>query len=113
LWIAGAAVVRMREPRGARVPVALSDTSAGRDAARARELVRRASQLDSSSDTGPAVELLLQAVEADPGNAEAHYRLGGLFLKSDPQRARTEYAAAKRLDPKRYGDVVDTILKRL
>jgi hypothetical protein len=52
-------------------------------------------------------------VEADPDNAEAHYRLGGLFLKSEPQRARAEYEAARRLDRAKYGDSVDTILKGL
>jgi len=101
---------RARSPEA--IPVSLSAVD-GRDPARAKELVRRAAQLESTTDPRPAIELLLQAVEADPENAEAHYRLGGLFLKSEPERARTEYAAAKRLDRARYGDVVDTMLKGL
>jgi Tfp pilus assembly protein PilF len=56
---------------------------------------------------------LLEAIELDPDNAEAHYRLGGLFLNSQPERARTEYQAAKRLNAPKYADVVNTILKGL
>jgi tetratricopeptide (TPR) repeat protein len=111
--IALAAFLRLRAPAPARIPASYSGALGGRDPGRARQLVRQAAQLETSSDPGPALELLLQAVEADPDNAEAHYRLGGLFLKSEPERARTEYAAAKRLDRARYGDVVDTILKGL
>jgi tRNA A-37 threonylcarbamoyl transferase component Bud32 len=111
--IAGAAFLRLRKPGPAQIPVSYAGAVSGRDPVRAQQLVRRAAQLESSSDPGPALDLLLQAVEADPDNAEAHYRLGGLFLKSEPERARTEYAAARRLDRARYGDVVDTILKGL
>jgi eukaryotic-like serine/threonine-protein kinase len=113
ILIAVGGFLRLRAPRAGRLPVALSGAVNGRDPARALELVRRAAQLESASDPRLALDLLLQAVEADPDNAEAHYRLGGLFLKSDPERARTEYAAAKRLDRRRYADVVDTILKGL
>jgi tetratricopeptide (TPR) repeat protein len=113
ILIAVGGFLRLRAPRAGRLPVALSGAVNGRDPARAQELVRRAAQLESASDPRLALDLLLQAVEADPDNAEAHYRLGGLFLKSDPERARTEYAAAKRLDRRRYADVVDTILKGL
>ena len=114
LLIAGAAALRQGKGAAGRVPVSASSAAAaGRDPARARELVRRAAQLESSSDSGPALDLLQQAVQADPDNAEAHYRLGGLFLKSEPERARNEYAEARRLDPARYRDVVDTILKGL
>jgi Tfp pilus assembly protein PilF len=81
------------------------------DAARARELVRSAAQREAASDHGAARDLLLQAIEADPENAEAHYRLGGLFRGSQPEKARQEYAAAKRLDAAKYGDSVDAILK--
>jgi tRNA A-37 threonylcarbamoyl transferase component Bud32 len=84
-----------------------------RDPDKARELVQRASEWQSANDTGAARDLLLQAVELDPDNAEAHYRLGGLFLNSQPDRARVEYQAAKRLHPAKYADVVDTILKGL
>jgi tRNA A-37 threonylcarbamoyl transferase component Bud32 len=109
--VAGAAYRQLRAPKAAAIPASYSNTVNGRDPARAQQLVRRAAQLESSSDSRPALDLLLQAVEADPENAEAHFRLGGLFLKSEPERARTEYAAAKRLDRAKYGDVVDTILK--
>ena len=84
-----------------------------RDPAKARELVLRASEWEAASDTGAARDLLEQAALLDPDNAEAHYRLGGLFLSSQPSRARSEYAAAKRLNPSKYADVVDTILKGL
>src|ERR1700738_1557428 len=81
------------------------------DRARASELVRSGGDREAASDHGAARDLLLQAVEADPENAEAHYRLGGLFRGSQPERARQEYAAAKRLDGKKYGTAVDAILK--
>ncbi len=84
-----------------------------RDPEKAKELVQRASELQAASDTGTARDLLLQAIDLDPDNAEAHYRLGGLFLNSQPERARTEYEAAKRLNAPKYADVVDTILKGL
>jgi serine/threonine protein kinase len=83
------------------------------DPAKARDLVQRASEWQAANDTGAARDLLEQAVQLDPDNAEAHYRLGGLFLNSQPQRARTEYEAARRLNGAKYGDVVDTILKGL
>ena len=111
--IAFAAFFRFRSPAGAQIKASSAGVVSGRDPGRARQLVRQAAQLESSSDPQPALDLLLQAVEADPDNAEAHYRLGGLFLKAEPERARTEYAAAKRLDRAKYGDVVDTILKGL
>ena len=85
--------------------------SGSRDVARAGELLRSAAEREAAGDQGAARDLLLQAVEADPENAEAHYRLGGLFRGSQPERARQEYAAAKRLDPKKYGAAVDAILK--
>jgi hypothetical protein len=86
-----------------------------RDPEKAKELVQRASewQVANDNDTGTTRDLLLEAVELDPDNAEAHYRLGGLFLNSWPERARTEYQAAKRLDAPKYAGVVDTILKGL
>ncbi len=112
--VGGALLLRARAPFAARPPVAVSAAAvSGSDRARARELVRRAAQIDPSSDPSAAVLLLQEAVAADPDSAEAHYRLGGLFLKSEPERARAEYALAKRLDPARYGVVVDTILKGL
>jgi serine/threonine protein kinase len=84
-----------------------------RDPAKAKELVLRASEWQAANDTGAARDLLEQAVQLDPDNAEAHYRLGGLFLNSQPSRARAEYEAAKRLNAPKYADVVDTILKGL
>ncbi|MFN2548824.1 MAG: protein kinase [Myxococcales bacterium] len=84
-----------------------------RDPAKARELVQRASEWQAANDTGAARDLLEQAIALDPDNAEAHYRLGGLFLNSKPERARAEYEAAKRLNAPKYADVVDTILKGL
>jgi tRNA A-37 threonylcarbamoyl transferase component Bud32 len=83
------------------------------DPAKARELVLRASEWQAADDTGAARDLLEQATLLDPDNAEAHYRLGGLFLNSQPSRARSEYEAARRLNPSKYADVVDTILKGL
>jgi Tfp pilus assembly protein PilF len=82
-----------------------------RDAARAIELVRSAAEREAAGDHRAARDLLLQAVEADPENAEAHYRLGGLFRGSQPERARLEYATAKHLDATQYGAAVDAILK--
>ena len=84
-----------------------------RDPAKAKELVLRASEWQAANDTGTARDLLEQAVLLDPDNAEAHYRLGGLFLNAQPSRARTEYEAARRLNAPKYADVVDTILKGL
>ena len=94
-------------------PAAAAAAPRPRDPDKARELVTRAAEWQSANDTGAARDLLLQAVELDPDNAEAHYRLGGLFLNSQPDRARTEYEAAKRLNAAKYADVVDTILKGL
>jgi hypothetical protein len=82
-----------------------------RNPARASDLVRSAAEREAASDHAAARDLLLQAVEADPENADAHYRLGGLFRGSQPERARQEYAAAKRLDAKKYGAAVDAFLK--
>ncbi len=93
-------------PAGNAAPVA-------RDPQKAKELVQRASEWQAANDTGAARDLLEQAVQLDPDNAEAHYRLGGLFLNSQPDRARIEYEAAKRLNAPKYADVVDTILKGL
>ena len=84
-----------------------------RDPQKARDLVERAAEWQTANDTGTARDLLIEAVELDPDNAEAHYRLGGLFLNSQPERAKIEYTAAKRLNPAKYADVVDTILKSL
>ncbi len=84
-----------------------------RDPAKARVLVLRASEWQAANDTGTARDLLEEAAQLDPDNAEAHYRLGGLYLSSQPARARIEYEAARRLNAPKYADVVDTILKGL
>jgi hypothetical protein len=111
----GAVALRFRRPSG-QPGLAFSTPAATprqRAAAQAEQLVQRAAQSESSSDSSAARDLLLEALAIDPDNAEAHYRLGGLFLKSQRERARVEYQAAKRLNPKKYGDVVDAILKNL
>ena len=82
-----------------------------RDPARAQQLVARAAASEDSEDPAAVRALLQEAVELDPDNAEAHYRLGGLLWNSDPERARAEYDAARKLDRARYGDAVDTLLR--
>jgi serine/threonine-protein kinase len=84
-----------------------------RDPEKAKALIAKASEWQRDGDTGAARDLLEQAVQLDPENAEAHYRLGNLFFNSQPQRARLEYEVSVRLDPKKYGDVVRSILKDL
>ena len=106
-------VVPLAEATPAVAPAAAPAGLLQRDAPKARELVLRASEWQAANDTGAARDLLEQAVQLDPDNAEAHYRLGGLFLNSQPSRARSEYEAAKRLNAPKYADVVDTILKGL
>ena len=102
--VALAAAAAILRPRTGSRPPAMAVTTAGTAAregaaARANELVRRAAQ---SADPAAARDLLAQAIAIDPDNAEAHFRLGGLLLGSDPARARIEYQAANRLDPARY-----------
>jgi len=110
----GAAVLKFRRPPhdSSLVLSSPAGTPRQRSVAEADQLVRRAAS-DSTTDSGAARDLLLQAIEIDPDNAEAHYRLGGLFLKSQPERARVEYETAKRLNPKKYADVVDATLRNL
>jgi len=84
-----------------------------RDAGRARELVLEASRWQKNGDTGTARDLLEQAVQFDPDNAEAHNRLGHLYLNSQPERARRHLEDARRLDGKTYREEVDNILKQL
>ena len=84
-----------------------------RDPARARELLQKAAEWQANNNTAAARDLVEKAALLDPDNAEAHYRLGGLFLDSQPDRARREYELAKKLDPQKYADNVDTILKGL
>ena len=123
LVLVAAAALFLRAPAPLQVPIAVA-TPGGvsafqtggalpREPEKARELVARASEWQAANDTGTARDLLEKAIELDAENAEAHYRLGGLFLNSQPERARREYEAARRLNPPRYGDVVDQILKGL
>ena len=84
-----------------------------REPDKAKDLIAKAAAWQRDGDTGAARDLLEQAVQLDPDNAEAHYRLGNLFLNSQPQRARAEYEASMRLDPHKYGEVVRAILKDL
>ncbi|OLD06532.1 MAG: hypothetical protein AUI48_10845 [Chloroflexi bacterium 13_1_40CM_2_68_14] len=111
--VALATAVAILRPRNGPRPPAMAASTAGAPAkavaaARANELVRRAAQ---SADQDLARDLLAQAIAIDSDNAEAHFRLGGLLLGSDPAGARIEYQAARRLDPARYGDEVGAILK--
>ena len=106
----------VREPQVAAPALAVTQVgvpAAPRDPEKARALITKASEWQRDGDTGAARDLLEQAVQLDPDNAEAHYRLGNLFLNSQPQRARLEYEASVRLDPTRYGEVVKGILKDL
>ena len=113
-----AAVAFLRPPAAGIQPIELSGPAGGqgqkpRDPEKARDLVQRAAEWQAANDTGTARDLLERAIELDPANAEAHFRLGGLFLNSQPERARSEYLAAKRLDADRYADFVDATLKGL
>jgi hypothetical protein len=108
--VAAQALIRGQPPRLAQSSLGLSTPVAMRNAARAAELVRRAAHSESVNDAAAARALLLQAIEADPENAEARFRLGGLLLGSQPERAKEEYALAKRLDAAKYGQAVDAIL---
>src|SRR5207237_10383842 len=84
-----------------------------RDPQRALDLIAQSQARQLGGDAVAARDLLEQAVRADPRNAEAHYRLGGLVRSSEPQRARAEYEASRRLDPDRYGPDVEQILRDL
>jgi hypothetical protein len=109
--LAAQALIRWKPPRLAQPSLGLSTLAAMRNGARAVDLVRRAAHSESVNDPAGARALLLQAIEADPENAEARFRLGGLLLGSEPERAKAEYAVAKRLDAAKYGEAVDAILK--
>ena len=109
--VAAHTLIRWQPPHLAQPSLGLSTPAATRNAARAAELVRRAAHSESTNDAAGARALLIQAIEADPENAEAHFRLGGLLLGSQPGRAKAAYRAAKSLDAARYGEAVDAILK--
>jgi tRNA A-37 threonylcarbamoyl transferase component Bud32 len=85
----------------------LSDSAkAKRDAA---ALVEQAHQLQRDGDTGAARDLLERGVALDPDNARAHYSLGGLYLYTQPERARLEYDLSVKLDAKTYAAQVQAI----
>jgi hypothetical protein len=121
LWLAGAFAaaaaialfVKLRPEARLPQPITLTaDTPVGpeRDPERARELVLHAREKQAAGDAAFARDLLEQAIRVDPANAEAHFRLGGLFLETQPDRARREYEASGKLDPDRYAANVQTIL---
>jgi len=111
--LAGLALLRWSSSASSAPRVALSSPAPFRNPGQAAELVRRSVDAETANDLPAARNLLLQAIEADPDNAEAHYRLGALLLGSQPERARSEYQAAKRLDAAKYGEAVDAVLKGL
>jgi eukaryotic-like serine/threonine-protein kinase len=82
------------------------------DVRRAHQVALRAEGEEMAGRADLALDLLLKAVALDPNDAEIHYRLGALLLQADPQRARAEYQAAKRLDSRRYAAAVDAVLRR-
>jgi serine/threonine-protein kinase len=101
-------------PSEVAAPIRAATLMPARDPGRARELVSKAGDALSKEDANGANTLLLQALELDPNNADAHYRLAGLLmLEAKPERARAEYEAAKRLDAARYAKQVDSILGSL
>ena len=75
----------------------------------AAALVEQAHQLQRDGDTGAARDLLERAVALDPDNARAHYSLGGLYLYTQPERARLEYDLSVKLDAKTYAAQVRAI----
>ncbi len=107
------AASRTRAPAAQSAQIATPLGAVQRDPERAQQLIAKSSQWQRDGDTGAARDLLEQAVLLDPDNAEAHYRLGNLFHNSQPQRARSEYETAMRLDPQKYGEVVKSVLRDL
>ncbi|HYS07566.1 MAG TPA: protein kinase [Myxococcales bacterium] len=111
--VAGLALLRWSSSVSSAPRVALSSPVPLRNPGEAAEMVRRSVDAETANDLPAARDLLLKAIEADSDNAEAHYRLGALLLGSQPERARSEYKAAKRLDTAKYGEAVDAVLKGL
>ena len=83
------------------------------DAAKVAALIEQSSVTQKDGDTGAARDLLEQALQLDPDNAEAHFRLGSLFHQTKPQRAREEYELAKKLNPGKYTARVEMALRAL
>ena len=114
--LAAGALLRTRQGAPPAPAVAAASPVAAqpqRDPVKAQELLRQAAEWQSNNNTAAARDLVEKAVLLDPDNAEAHYRLGGLFLESQPERARHEYELSKKLNPLKYADNVDMILKSL
>ena len=113
--VALGSVAVLRAPPAASSPavVTVSTVTAPprRDPVKARQLLEEAVEWQANNDTAAARDLLEKVILLDPDNAEAHFRLGGLFLASQPGRARHEYQLSKKLDPSTYADDVDSILK--
>ncbi len=84
-----------------------------RDPVKAQEFVNQAKDWLQKDNTAAARDLFEKAVLLDPDNAEAHHTLGALFLESQPDRARQHYLLSKKLNPQKYGDDVDLVLKEL
>jgi serine/threonine protein kinase len=83
--------------------------AAAKKSSDAAALVEQAHQLQRDGDTGAARDLLERAVALDPDNARAHYSLGGLYLYTQPERARREYDLSVKLDAKTYAAQVKAI----
>ena len=83
------------------------------DPAKVAALIEQSSVTQKDGDTGAARDLLEQALQLDPDNAEAHFRLGSLFHQTKPQRAREEYELAKKLNPGKYAARVEMALRAL
>jgi tRNA A-37 threonylcarbamoyl transferase component Bud32 len=98
------------EPRS---PTTTTAPSAAHDPKKAVELVAQARQFQLDGNTAAARDVLEAAVEADEGNAEAHFRLGNLFSQTRPAQARPHFERARALDPEKYGEQVELILGTL
>ncbi len=116
--VALVAVALLRSPPApARAPVVTAASPVAspprRDPVKAQELVNQAKEWLHKDNTAAARDLFEKAAQLDPDNAEAHHTLGALFLESQPDRARQEYELSKKLNPQKYGDDVDLVLKEL
>ena len=113
--VALGSVAALRAPRAASSPAVVTSSTMTarprRDPVKARQLLEEAVEWQANNDTAAARDLLEKVILLDPDNAEAHFRLGGLFLASQPDRACHEYRLSKKLDPSTYADDVDSILK--
>jgi Tfp pilus assembly protein PilF len=105
----------MRRPRAREAvplpPPPVADTR--RDSATVGDLLAQAAERERSGNAAGARELLESALAGDPDSAEAHYRLAGLLMTDEPERARAEYELSRKLDPVRYGETVARILDGL